>query len=183
MRANYIIDRKFKDALILVIYQSLVNVTYYDYPDQDFCYFYKFPHKKLVFPVLKPMYKSKCTCTELYLLQNTFRNILNIDFIQQIANSNYFFTEYTLQKDFFLPDLKCSNSSFREYYEKCNFLQKFNNCAIKTAKSSEYDVSKEKKFYFYIYDWIELSNRIQVLFKKYILCLFDLKSSKSFSAC
>jgi hypothetical protein len=165
-------DRKFKDALILVIYQSLVNVTYYDYPDHDFCYFYKFPHKKLVLPVLKPMYKSKCTCTELYLMQFTFFNIFLIDYILQSGKSSYYFFEYTLQKDFFLPDLKCFNSSFSESYEKCNFLQKFNICAIKTAQSSEYDELKNKKLYFYIYDWIELSNRIQILFKKYINITF-----------
>jgi hypothetical protein len=172
VHANNLTEKRFKDALILVIYQSLVNVTYYDYPDHDFCYFYKFPHRKLVLPVLKPMFKSKCTCTELYLMQYTFFNMFLIDYILQSGKSSYYFFEYTLQKDFFLPDLKCFNSSFSESFAKCNFLHKFNICAIKTAHSSEYDEFKDKKFYFYIYDWIELSNRIQILFKKYINITF-----------
>ncbi len=55
-------------ALILTIFQTFSNITYYNYPDKDFCFFKNFPHQRLVVPKLKPNYKSSCSCTELFLI-------------------------------------------------------------------------------------------------------------------
>jgi len=60
------------EALMLTIFQTFSNVTYYSYPDEDFCYFKAFPHERLVWPQLKPNLKSACSCTELYLIQFSY---------------------------------------------------------------------------------------------------------------
>ena len=43
----------------------------YKYPDEDFCLFYRFPHEKLVYPLLDPGKSVNCSCTILWLLQFT----------------------------------------------------------------------------------------------------------------
>jgi hypothetical protein len=57
----------------LILFQSFSNVTYYDYPNEDFCNFKHFPHHRFVLPELRPAYKSQQSCTELYLIQYSFK--------------------------------------------------------------------------------------------------------------
>jgi len=52
------------NSIFLIIYQTFPKLSFYDYPNEDFCLFAKFPHNKLVFPQLKPIQYSNCTCTE-----------------------------------------------------------------------------------------------------------------------
>ena len=47
-------------------------MTFYDYTDKDFCFFSDFPHQKLIVPILKPIYKSSCSCTELFLIRHSY---------------------------------------------------------------------------------------------------------------
>jgi hypothetical protein len=56
--------------IALVFYQTFYNVTLYDYPEKDFCYFKNFPHNRLVLPKLRPNYKTSCSCTEIYLIKS-----------------------------------------------------------------------------------------------------------------
>ncbi len=53
------------------LHQLYENVTFYSYPEEDFCFFKYFPHQRVVLPVLTPNSKSKCSCTELFLIQNS----------------------------------------------------------------------------------------------------------------
>lgn len=42
----------------------------YTYPDEDFCFFKDFPHRRQVFPLINTKLKLNCTCTLLWLIQN-----------------------------------------------------------------------------------------------------------------
>ena len=37
------------EFFVLVIYQAFSNVTFYEFPDEDFCHFKSFPHENNVF--------------------------------------------------------------------------------------------------------------------------------------
>ena len=58
--------------IVLVLNQLFSNLTFYDYPDEDICLFKNFPHRKLVWPLLMPNFKTKCSCTEIFLIQYSF---------------------------------------------------------------------------------------------------------------
>ena len=40
----------------------------YTYPDRDLCLFKSFPHRRLIYPILEPPKKIKCTCTVIWLI-------------------------------------------------------------------------------------------------------------------
>ena len=63
----------------LKILQTFANVTYYDFPDQDLCHFKHFPHQRLVAPALKPIHKSSCSCTKLFLIQHSYKYAKYLD--------------------------------------------------------------------------------------------------------
>jgi hypothetical protein len=80
IKIDYNMDKYVKKGFILSIFQTFSNVTYYDFPDRDFCYFKDFPHQRLVLPKLKPNYKSSCSCTELFLIQYSIKSITFIEY-------------------------------------------------------------------------------------------------------
>ncbi len=80
---KYMIRNKDK-MFILSIIQTFSELNFYDYPEEDFCFFINFPHKHFVLPELKPNYKSSCSCTEFYLIQYSI--FLNDD-INYYSNS------------------------------------------------------------------------------------------------
>lgn len=41
----------------------------YEFPDEDFCFFDRFPHSKLVFPIVHTKPGLKCSCTLLWILK------------------------------------------------------------------------------------------------------------------
>ena len=41
----------------------------YEFPDEDFCFFERFPHSKLVFPIVHTKPGLKCSCTLLWILK------------------------------------------------------------------------------------------------------------------
>lgn len=82
---------RLKKPLILVLYQSLANNTFYDYSEKDICFFKDFPHENFVLPILRPAEKSQCSCTEIYLVQYTtnFKNIMSKYF--EYGRVSYYF--------------------------------------------------------------------------------------------
>lgn len=56
--------------VILALNQLYYNLTLYEYPQEDICFFQNYPHRKLVWPLLKPNFKTSCSCTEIYLVKN-----------------------------------------------------------------------------------------------------------------
>jgi hypothetical protein len=50
-------------------YATRVLIEVYEYPDEDFCLFARFPHEKLVYPLIYLDEKLNCSCTLLFLIQ------------------------------------------------------------------------------------------------------------------
>lgn len=163
-RAKDLIDK----ILILVLYQMYTGVSYYDYPDEDFCYFTKFPHQRLVMPLLAPKSASSCSCTEIFLISSSQVVKKYIDQYVNFHSSSYYLIQYytddLLDKFHFT---KCVNESFSFYIEKCNFPQRRNNCLIQQTKPLD------KEFYFYMIDF-------KVVFDKSLRLLFILNKFLSF---
>ena len=81
-------------AIILVFYQTFYNLTFYDFPEKDFCYFANFPHNRFVLPKIMPSYKSKCSCTELFLIQYSYLYSGVIQYFLDSTLSRYYMSQY-----------------------------------------------------------------------------------------
>jgi hypothetical protein len=150
-------------VFILVLYQTFENFTFYDYPEEDFCFYNKFPHQRFVLPQLKHARKSSCSCTEIFLIQYSYKFSNEIkQYTEYSSGNNYYQLEYysfnILRENF--PFSQCVNYSIEKIIEKCNFAQRLANCEIKSIKN-------EDKFYFYINDWKILSK-----YGKYYISLY-----------
>jgi hypothetical protein len=157
--------------LALVVSQVLPNITYYDYPNTDICFFKDFPHKNRVLPYLKPFKMSQCSCTEIFLIKNTiyFRNFLAAYTDSGVGSSyfEYFYSDDYLQKVYLKSvNEKCLNSTLQETIEKCNFKKMLSNC-------NPAETSVSNGFYFYIYDWIELSKISNYVITNYVTLIFS----------
>jgi len=155
----------------LVIYQRFYNHTFYDYPDKDFCFFKDFPHNKLVFPKLRPNFKTKCSCTELFLIQYSQKIGQSMNYFLKNIPSNYYLMNYYLDVLNDNQFTHCYNRSFEKTIEKCNFKQRLNLCNIKALKSTN-----KTEFYFYMNDWKFLSRYTHLIFSIYINVIFSFVS-------
>jgi len=151
-----------KHIIGLIIYQAFYNHTFYDYPEQDLCYFKDFPHNKLIMPRLRPNFKTKCTCTELYLIQYSQKFGEQMKYILTSVPTNYYLINY-------YPDVfnekeftHCYNESFEKTIEKCNFKKRFNLCHVKSLDR------KQNNFYFYMNDWNFLTKYSHLIFSLYL---------------
>jgi len=156
-----------KQSIFLTIYQTFFRVTFYDYPNEDFCLFCKFPHNKLVFPTLRPNHNSSCSCTELFLIQYSFKHgfMFNIYFEDTTKNYEmiqYYFDEIN-QKTF----TKCVKDTEELKYliSKCDFKQRLKKCKIKSRE--------DQPFYFEMYDWEKVSKIITLIFSVYLNTFFS----------
>jgi len=147
---------------VLVLYQSIINVTYYEFPDEDICFFRKFPHFRFVLPDLKPTEYSKCSCTELFLIQYVYEIRNTIQYVLGKFITSYYLAEYYSDRITSNRYSRCFNKTFKEAIERCNFKIKFKNCHIDQATPSN------NQFYFYIYDLIYVSKSIDFWLSKYI---------------
>ena len=156
----------------LVIYQAFSNVTFYEYPDEDFCHFKSFPHQNRVLPILKPTFRSKCTCLELFLIQYSADYSKSIQLSLIKAVSYYSFAEFYSDVIFEKKFSKCVNSSFQKAIQDCDFAKRLNLCQIKEANKT--DRKEENDFVFYVYDWIKMGEIIQMAFPKYVNLIISL---------
>ena len=159
-----------ENILVLLIYQSIENVTYYSYPNEDLCLFKDFPHQRLVVPILRPNTKSKCTCTELFLIQYSYKYTDFIDYLNKnnvLVSSDYMY-DYIIDENLDKKMLhQCLNTSINDMLKNCKFKQRFENCMIKTIKK------EDKKLDIYVYDFMQISELIEFIFiKKYVNLIF-----------
>jgi hypothetical protein len=157
--------------IILVLYQTFYNVTLYDYPEKDFCYFKHFPHNRLVLAKLRPNYKTSCTCTEIYIIQYSYLFSREINSYLGSISGQYYLSQYFTEV---LNDNKfthCVNASFRETIKNCNFNKRLNLCNIKTTVKSD-----EEEIFFYINDWEILSKYSDLILSLYLNPIFSIIS-------
>ena len=153
-------DRPFKmeESFLMFIYQAYQNLTFYDFPDEDFCHFKNFPHKKLVLPKMVRNTQTTCSCTQLFLIQYSFR--YSKEFKLYTKNSyiisHYYQANYYSSSDH--ADFSvCVNDSIEQTILNCDFEKRIEKCNIAEARSPIND-ENDKKFYFYLNDWQMLSN-------------------------
>ena len=149
--------------LILVIFQTFPIYEFYDYKEEDFCYFRNFPHDRMVLPELFPNDKSSCSCTEIFLIQYSVVFSKLIDMYKRNAFTLYNYIHY--YNDEIKTDnyLKCVNSSYNLIRIQCDFAEKIEKCKIKTTYNEQ-----NEGFNFYVYDWAELSGITRYIFTIYV---------------
>ncbi len=152
-----------KQSIFLVIYQTFSHVTFYDYSNEDICFFEKFPHNKLVFPQLRPNHNSSCSCTELYLIQYSFRHNFMFNIYFEDTSKNYEMIQYYYDEINDRKFTKCIEDIGELNYLifKCNFKQRLEKCKI-------YSISRENQSYFEIYDWLEIRKISNLIFSVYL---------------
>jgi hypothetical protein len=87
-----------------------INYAFYDYPEEDFCFFYQFPVQRLLFPLIANTDSNElnCTFTVIWLLQ----------FYPLSSKLSVLLTDLTLQ---------CSKDLFQSV-QKCNFAERIKAC-------------------------------------------------------
>jgi hypothetical protein len=153
------------NQVYLIIYQMFHRIHFYDYPNKDFCLFHKFPHFKQVLPFLKPNTILTCSCTQLFLIQYSYK--YNIDSIQTDLTTSYQLFQY------YINDINNNNSknskclnNIEEMIFNCNFSKYLKNCNPITSSNKEYS-------YFELYDWKELNKLTSVIFTVYLNTIFS----------
>ena len=110
----------------------------YKYPDEDFCLFYRFPHEKLVYPLLDPGKSVNCSCTILWLLQFTAK-FYNVPGTDSYWPSDYFnFIDYgevviSLSYCLFRP-------SYLADFNACKFEDRLSGCTYCIELMLEIDI-------------------------------------------
>ena len=114
-----------KKHVLRLSFQYLNNIvsfdSIYEYPNEDLCLFKDFPHKNLVYPLLVPRKKLKCTCT-IYWLQKNLNDYENEISITYEYSSNY-------KGELMVRIFKFCNSSF-DSSQECQFEKRFKMCQI-----------------------------------------------------
>ena len=114
----------------------------YTYPDRDLCLFKRFPHRRLIYPILETPARIKCTCTFIWLIH---------------------FSEFYLTPDYtsFYENVKVplkyvqhclSTKNMSDYIKDCNFVDRFKSChdnqPIRSILLSNTNIK-------YAYKWIQ----------------------------
>lgn len=101
----------------LATYMILTYYNYsYNYPDEDFCIFKNFPHRRLVLAIFNyQKYPMKCTCSKCWLIQyfDIYDRELNLS--KYISFS--YLLDYMIE---ILNNCTCENCDFNIMLEQCN---------------------------------------------------------------
>jgi len=162
-----------RNHVILVIYQIFYNQTFYNYPEKDFCYFRNFPHNQMIWPKLRPSYKTDCSCTELFLIQYSALHSNSIDEYLSVIPNQYYLSQYYQEIRNEKTFTHCLNSSFSETIKMCDFNKRLDLCQIQTVNTKNNENSKEL---FYMNDWRTLSEYSHSILSLYINTVFSIIS-------
>ena len=135
---------------------SIINEIY-EYPDEDFCLFQHFPHDHLVFPMIIPGKKIKCSCTVLWLVQY-YSYYININYSPEYQDN------YQSIENVYFPYLNktiiyCHDEYFNESIKKCNFTNRLLLC-----KAQSINKTNEKEDFYDNSVKFKLNNNLDLLF-------------------
>jgi hypothetical protein len=150
------------------LHQLYENVTFYSYPEEDFCFFKYFPHQRVVLPVLTPNSKSKCSCTELFLIQNSISKFYQsrIERVISYLHLNYFNDYYDNSNKLF-PDCVNNDNTIKDLIKQCEFRKRLKLCEYEEIK-----IDENTNLDIYLEDFIQFSDLIEIVFKKYLNLIF-----------
>jgi len=161
---NSLIIQKY--VFIFLIHQLYENTTFYSYPNEDFCFFKDFPHQRFVLAILTPISKSKCTCTEIFLIQYSIRYRNLVERKISDYSHNYLFNYYDNFNDI-IPD--CVHEyPVDDLIKQCDFQKRLELC--KYEKISNQFANENLDIY--IDDFRQFSDLIEIVFKKYLNLIF-----------
>jgi len=146
----------YENIFDLVLFQIFSNVTYYEYPNEDFCYFKDFPHQKLVLPQLRPAYKTKLTCTELFLIQYSMKYEYHLNQHSDVLLSLYSYSQYYFTDIIEYSFSFYKNLTIQERILKCDFKKRLELCNLKTRIPIEMN-KKSSDLDWFMMDWPVLS--------------------------
>ena len=135
--------------------QTTFNIVY-EYPDEDFCLFHRFPHEKIVYPVLDPGSHINCSCTVLWLIQHTFTFFAVEKTDKYLAN---FYLDPIFNDIFRVSLENCLvDPAYHKNFKLCSFKERAENCnktRFKAADSSPlFEISSDNDF-LYLVKWLE----------------------------
>jgi hypothetical protein len=122
----------------------------YEYPNEDICIFKNFPHNRLVYPIISPGKKLKCTCTLLWLQSYSY---LYRIFIQNISDYDQ---NYQIELSLVNRTFIFCNSSYDLL--ACDFNEKFKNCKIDSIEMNTNTDNKSNR------SFTKLNNDIDIFF-------------------
>jgi hypothetical protein len=159
------------NSIFLIIYQTFPKLSFYDYPNEDFCLFAKFPHNKLVFPQLKPIQYSNCTCTELFLIQYSIAIDSGFQYYSDKVLLTYQYWQYYMDDMSEKKFSKCFQNEidFYNLVKTCDFKQRLNRCTVEIVSRNN-----ETSSYFEMYDWLEVNKISSLIFSVYLNSIFSL---------
>jgi len=163
-----------KDYFQLVLVQINPKFFFYDYPNEDFCYFKDYPHHKLVLPLLIPIIDTNnVSCTFLYLTQFSqyfTQDIYDLNKRLKVSSFDFMYkTDVDEQKNNFLKIIRQNCTKFiSDKLKLCNNLKEFQ---MKKTSNDFY-------FYFILFDF-RLIAKFNIIFFEIvfnpifcIICLF-----------
>ena len=131
---------------VYFLWDTVVSLDIYDYPDEDFCLFYKFPIERLIVPLVKPADHFEplieCSCSIIWLFRYS-KNFVNFkdkimfysNFYENLVYSNKY--SYFIESDsaaaeimvdlFDITTICIINDTVNEFL-KCNFTQRITQC-------------------------------------------------------
>ena len=154
INVNYIMNIMFRHDTLTSFNQI------YEYPDEDFCLFYHFPHQKLIYPVIDAPKNISCICTVLFLIQFTpvfYNDQLDVNMNHEFENRYSYFVElgmfdiklyYCFQ--LFDYDQLVKSCNFRERTQRCNKSSFITNNKQYTL-TNDLDIKNLIKWFEYIF--------------------------------
>ncbi len=168
----YVNKLTIKDYFQLVLVQINPKYFFYDYPNEDFCYFKDYPHHKLVLPLLIPIMDTNInvSCTFLYLTQFSqyfTQDIYNLNRRLKVSSFDFmYYTNIDEQKNKFRNIIRQNCTKFiLDKSKLCNILK-------------EFQIKKSNDFYLYLFDFRLITKFNMILFELFlnpifcIICLF-----------
>lgn len=153
-----------ENLFALIIEQTHPNLTLYNFPDEDFCYFKSFPHYKLVVPLLKPIKVLKKTCLLKFLNQNSKYTESILKWHQNLPQTYYTQYYYYEEMNSYLV-LKTIDVECLEFIRRTLI---YCNTTEAVVKNEVFN------FYFYTFEWVLWIKINKFIFSAILIPLFSL---------
>lgn len=142
--------------------------SFYNFPDEDICLFQSFPHDRLVFPVIAIKRDFKCTCTIMFLLNNSLVP-LDYSVFTDEKNEKLYYDYVSIEKNQNSVEY-CHSKSYNLTGEICDFEEIFSKCdksKFKSFEDSPINLRSDTDL-FYLFIWLKF---ILLIILKPILCI------------